>query len=86
MLKRQTGYQVGDKWFDKKAEAAAYLARTQLAALTDRFDADQHDITDWMVDQGWPLINILSDIARRNGGPKAAPETQIAPGQVNGRA
>lgn len=65
-LKRETGYRVDDHLFAKKGEAELYLSKKRLAEMTDDVpDAKQLD--EWMISQGWRLINILSDIARRGG-------------------
>lgn len=70
MLKKKTGYQVGDRWFDKKSDAAAHLARTQLDDLIQKSDYEPAELADWMIAQEWRLINVLSDIARRGGAAK----------------
>ena len=74
-MERVVQYKVGDDVFPDQATAAIALRRSKLInEWIDGMDMQvelnltgeqQAAIADWMIDQGWPLINLLSEIARR---------------------
>lgn len=70
MLKKKTGYQVGDQWFDKKSDAAAHMALVNLDRMLDEYETSALDLKDWMIAKHWVLIGVLSDIARRGAATK----------------
>ena len=76
--RRVSAYEVDGKMFGSKREAEIYLEVQALERILESLPPDimsRDVLRDWMIEQGWPLINVLSAIARR--GPRNTPEESM---------
>lgn len=76
MIKRFTAYRATDgSFFETKKEADRYEATCNLRRLlmempvgdSDDRGAFEDEVYQWLLHEGWRVVNVLSDVLRRGG-------------------